>query len=194
VILDLRADDSLVEAGFAREVKIYNFSNSVLVLDETKAIHFLITCISSVGFFFSILIFYLHIKRCCAYELSFPVLKIVNRIQKLRKKSGLEPTDFVEVYFQSLDEDESVSKQVLVSQVTSFCLLLNSSELKFYLKFTNVSLLVRNYLFSYGSNENLCFQHECLQPHALILSHHCCLLNRNKTSRIQLAPLYFCLV
>ncbi|KAG7615473.1 Isoleucine--tRNA ligase, cytoplasmic [Arabidopsis thaliana] len=60
VILDLRADDSLVEAGFARE--------------------------------------------------------IVNRIQKLRKKSGLEPTDFVEVYFQSLDEDESVSKQVLVSQ------------------------------------------------------------------------------
>ncbi|KAG7557311.1 Aminoacyl-tRNA synthetase class Ia anticodon-binding [Arabidopsis suecica] len=60
VVLDLRADDSLVEAGFARE--------------------------------------------------------IVNRIQKLRKKSGLEPTDTVDVYFESLDEDESVSKQVLVSQ------------------------------------------------------------------------------
>ncbi|ESQ46757.1 hypothetical protein EUTSA_v10027624mg [Eutrema salsugineum] len=60
VILDLRADESLYEAGVARE--------------------------------------------------------IVNRIQKLRKKSGLEPTDFVEVYIESLDRDESALLQVVNSQ------------------------------------------------------------------------------
>ncbi|KAI6695906.1 hypothetical protein NL676_023616 [Syzygium grande] len=60
VILDLRADESLFEAGVAREV--------------------------------------------------------VNRIQKLRKKVGLEPTDVVEVYFKSSDENESVLHQVLNSQ------------------------------------------------------------------------------
>ncbi|KAF3578212.1 hypothetical protein DY000_02033890 [Brassica cretica] len=60
VILDLRADDSLYEAGVARE--------------------------------------------------------IVNRIQKLRKKSGLEPTDFVEVYIESLDKDVSALQQVMNSQ------------------------------------------------------------------------------
>ncbi|KAG2239750.1 hypothetical protein Bca52824_091447 [Brassica carinata] len=37
-------------------------------------------------------------------------------VQKLRKKSGLEPTDFVDVYIESLDEDESVLQQVLSSQ------------------------------------------------------------------------------
>lgn len=60
VILDLRPDESLFEAGVARE--------------------------------------------------------IVNRIQKLRKKSGLEPTDMVEAYFKSLDKDQSLSKQTLKSQ------------------------------------------------------------------------------
>ncbi|XP_071742036.1 isoleucine--tRNA ligase, cytoplasmic-like isoform X2 [Rutidosis leptorrhynchoides] len=60
VIMDLRPDESLVEAGFAREV--------------------------------------------------------VNRIQKLRKKSALEPTDLVEVYFESLDKDASVSTGILKSQ------------------------------------------------------------------------------
>ncbi|KAG2267174.1 hypothetical protein Bca4012_075342 [Brassica carinata] len=40
--------------------------------------------------------------------------QIVNRVQKLRKKSGLEPTDFVEVYIESLDV--SVLQQVLSSQ------------------------------------------------------------------------------
>ncbi|KAL6970780.1 isoleucine--tRNA ligase [Sarracenia purpurea var. burkii] len=60
VILDLRPDESLFEAGVAREV--------------------------------------------------------VNRIQKLRKKTALEPTDMVEVYFKSLDEDESTSWQILNSQ------------------------------------------------------------------------------
>nr|GEZ30608.1 isoleucine--tRNA ligase, cytoplasmic [Tanacetum cinerariifolium] len=60
VIMDLRTDDSLLEAGFARE--------------------------------------------------------IVNRIQKLRKKSALEPTYSVEVYFSSLYDDPSVSARILQSQ------------------------------------------------------------------------------
>ncbi|CAB4263187.1 unnamed protein product [Prunus armeniaca] len=60
VILDLRPDESLFEAGIARE--------------------------------------------------------IVNRIQKLRKKAALEPTDMVEAYFDSLDQDKSVSQRVLHSQ------------------------------------------------------------------------------
>lgn len=55
VILDLRPDKSLFEAGIAREV--------------------------------------------------------VNRIQKLRKKIALEPTDIVEVYFKSLDENKSISEE-----------------------------------------------------------------------------------
>ncbi|CAN4126949.1 unnamed protein product [Withania somnifera] len=59
VILDLRTDDSLLEAGVAREV--------------------------------------------------------VNRIQKLRKKAALEPTDVVEVFFKSL-EDDNRGKQILESQ------------------------------------------------------------------------------
>ncbi|KAL6500234.1 hypothetical protein OROHE_025600 [Orobanche hederae] len=42
--------------------------------------------------------------------------EIVNRIQKLRKKAGLEPSDMVEVYFEPLDEDKSVSERVLHSQ------------------------------------------------------------------------------
>lgn len=60
VVLDLRPDDSLFEAGIAREV--------------------------------------------------------VNRIQKLRKKSGLEPTDVMEVYFKPLERDASTLQQVLNSQ------------------------------------------------------------------------------
>ncbi|KAK8675691.1 hypothetical protein V6N13_033755 [Hibiscus sabdariffa] len=42
--------------------------------------------------------------------------EVVSRIQKSRKKAGLEPTDMVEVYFESLDEDKSVIQQVLNSQ------------------------------------------------------------------------------
>ncbi|KAL5550220.1 hypothetical protein UlMin_000396 [Ulmus minor] len=42
--------------------------------------------------------------------------EIVNRIQKLRKKAGLEPTDIVEVYFETLDQDKSISQRVLYSQ------------------------------------------------------------------------------
>ncbi|KAE8690316.1 hypothetical protein F3Y22_tig00110895pilonHSYRG00017 [Hibiscus syriacus] len=60
VVLDLRPDESLFEAGIAREV--------------------------------------------------------VNRIQKHGRKAGLEPTDMVGVYFESLDEDKSVIHQILNSQ------------------------------------------------------------------------------
>ncbi|KAJ0018461.1 hypothetical protein Pint_11167 [Pistacia integerrima] len=42
--------------------------------------------------------------------------EVVTRIQKLRKKAALEPTDLVDVYFESLDEDKSFSQQVLNSQ------------------------------------------------------------------------------
>ncbi|KAF9611942.1 hypothetical protein IFM89_037162 [Coptis chinensis] len=42
--------------------------------------------------------------------------EIVSRIQKLRKKAGLEPMDVVEVYFESLRDDQSILHQVLKSQ------------------------------------------------------------------------------
>ncbi|KAH6836839.1 tRNA synthetase class I L [Perilla frutescens var. hirtella] len=60
VVLDLRSDESLYEAGVARE--------------------------------------------------------IVNRIQKMRKKAALDPTDLVEVFFKSLDQDETTSQEILESQ------------------------------------------------------------------------------
>ncbi|KAL8153616.1 hypothetical protein V2J09_011376 [Rumex salicifolius] len=60
VVLDLRPDESLFEAGIAREV--------------------------------------------------------VNRIQKLRKKAGLDPTDVVEVYFKPTEQDASALQNVLNSQ------------------------------------------------------------------------------
>lgn len=49
--------------------------------------------------------------------------QIINRIQKLRKKSALEPTDLVEVYFDSLDQDKAVSQRILHSQVLLFSIL-----------------------------------------------------------------------
>ncbi|KAL3828683.1 hypothetical protein ACJIZ3_017485 [Penstemon smallii] len=42
--------------------------------------------------------------------------EIVNRIQKLRKKVSLEPTDMVEVFFKSLDKDETISQEIIESQ------------------------------------------------------------------------------
>lgn len=44
-----------------------------------------------------------------------PVL-LVRLLAELRKKCGLEHTDMVVVYFESLDEDKSVSDRVLHSQ------------------------------------------------------------------------------
>ncbi|OVA02875.1 Aminoacyl-tRNA synthetase [Macleaya cordata] len=42
--------------------------------------------------------------------------EVINRIQKLRKKAGLEPTDMVEVYFESLDDDKSILLNIVNSQ------------------------------------------------------------------------------
>ncbi|KAJ4968949.1 hypothetical protein NE237_015650 [Protea cynaroides] len=42
--------------------------------------------------------------------------EVVNRVQKLRKKAGLEPTDIVEMYFESLDDNNSKLQHVLNSQ------------------------------------------------------------------------------
>lgn len=42
--------------------------------------------------------------------------EIVNRVQKLRKKAGLEPMDSVEVYFEPCEGDRLVLEQVIESQ------------------------------------------------------------------------------
>ncbi|MCL7025555.1 hypothetical protein MKW94_001011 [Papaver nudicaule] len=42
--------------------------------------------------------------------------EIVSKIQKLRKEAGLEPTDMVNVYYESLDGDKSVLQNVVNSQ------------------------------------------------------------------------------
>ncbi|XP_073360353.1 isoleucine--tRNA ligase, cytoplasmic-like, partial [Aegilops tauschii subsp. strangulata] len=60
VILDLRADQSLIEAGVAREV--------------------------------------------------------VNRIQKLRETAQLEPTDLIDVYYESADNSNNTLEEILQSQ------------------------------------------------------------------------------
>uniref|UniRef100_A0A0D6QWU0 isoleucine--tRNA ligase n=1 Tax=Araucaria cunninghamii TaxID=56994 RepID=A0A0D6QWU0_ARACU len=44
--------------------------------------------------------------------------EIVNRVQKLRKKAGLEPADTVEVYFNPSESDKSVLERVVESQAT----------------------------------------------------------------------------
>lgn len=49
------------------------------------------------------------------FELIF--IQVVNRIQKSRKKAGLEPTDVVEVYFEPLDEEKHVLERILKSHV-----------------------------------------------------------------------------
>lgn len=74
VILDLRPDESLFEAGIAREV--------------------------------------------------------INRIQKLRKKAGLEPTDLVEVFYESLDNDKIALDRIVKSQEKSIRESLGSPLLK----------------------------------------------------------------
>ncbi|PKA47897.1 Valine--tRNA ligase [Apostasia shenzhenica] len=86
VILDLRADESLFEAGIAREV--------------------------------------------------------VNRIQKLRKKAGLEPTDVVEVFYESLDNGKNALESILKSQVQLTFLMKSQEQLSFYGKQLNVFMNV----------------------------------------------------
>ncbi|KAK3043535.1 hypothetical protein RJ639_002114 [Escallonia herrerae] len=46
--------------------------------------------------------------------------EIVNRVQKLRKKAGLEPTDLMEVYFNSLDGDKAMSQRILNPEESYF--------------------------------------------------------------------------
>ncbi|KAE8690317.1 Protein NLP5 [Hibiscus syriacus] len=53
--------------------------------------------------------------------------EVVNRIHKTQKKAGLEQTDMVGVYFESLDEDKWVIHQILNSQ----CTVYNISRLHF---------------------------------------------------------------
>ncbi|KAJ6810557.1 putative isoleucine--tRNA ligase, cytoplasmic [Iris pallida] len=42
--------------------------------------------------------------------------EVINRIQKLRKKSGLEPTDIVEVYYEPLGDDKETLERIIKSQ------------------------------------------------------------------------------
>jgi len=70
---------------------------------------------------------------------TFPLLQVVNRIQKLRKKVGLEPTDVVEVYFKSSDENESVLQQVLNSQVSLLPWLSDLCKYCYYTKSGNLN-------------------------------------------------------
>ncbi|ONK75972.1 uncharacterized protein A4U43_C03F22490, partial [Asparagus officinalis] len=42
--------------------------------------------------------------------------EVINRIQKLRKKAGLEPTDIVEVYYEPLNDDKHVLTNIVKSQ------------------------------------------------------------------------------
>ncbi|RWW57029.1 hypothetical protein BHE74_00036212 [Ensete ventricosum] len=79
VILDLRADESLFDAGVA-------------------------LCITSLS-------------------------QVVNRIQKLRKKAGLEPTDIVELYYESLEKDEKILEKIVNSQANSVIIGLKSHSL-----------------------------------------------------------------
>ncbi|KAG6398054.1 hypothetical protein SASPL_139504 [Salvia splendens] len=106
VVLDLRSDESLYEAGVARE--------------------------------------------------------IVNRVQKLRKKGALEPTDMVEVFFRSLDEDETTCREILDSQDAYIRGALGSSLLPH-------SLLPPHAEESYHGISNLSFAITLARP-ALVLN------------------------
>lgn len=59
-------------------------------------------------------------------------MQVVNRVQKLRKKAGLEPTDTVEVYFDVHTNvpgsDPSVLQRVFESQV---CILFPTNQRQF---------------------------------------------------------------
>jgi hypothetical protein len=56
----------------------------------------------------------------------------VNRVQKLQKKAGIEPTDTVEVYYNVLGDvvggDASVLQQVFTGHVVSFTIVYHPNE------------------------------------------------------------------
>uniref|UniRef100_A0A452XPN1 Uncharacterized protein n=1 Tax=Aegilops tauschii subsp. strangulata TaxID=200361 RepID=A0A452XPN1_AEGTS len=41
---------------------------------------------------------------------------VVNRIQKLRKTAQLEPTDLIDVYYESVDNSNNTLEEILRSQ------------------------------------------------------------------------------
>jgi isoleucyl-tRNA synthetase len=45
-------------------------------------------------------------------------IQVVNRIQKLRKTAQLEPTDPVDVYYKSVDDNKNKLQDTLKSQVS----------------------------------------------------------------------------
>jgi uncharacterized membrane protein YqaE (UPF0057 family) len=124
VVLDLRPDESLLEAGFAREVRLrwnmlspcHSLSGMSWAVQNLK---------DNCGFpLFSK--WSLSRKARAVPDNFFSHCQIVNRVQKLRKKAGLEPTDTVEVYYNVLGDvaggDASVLQQVFTLQVwPHFC-------------------------------------------------------------------------
>ncbi|XP_031488181.1 isoleucine--tRNA ligase, cytoplasmic [Nymphaea colorata] len=76
--------------------------------------------------------------------------EVINRVQKLRKKAGLEPTDTVEVYYEPCDENKFVLDNIINSQADYIkdvlgCPLMNSSSMPSHAvllcseKFTGIS-------------------------------------------------------
>ncbi|KAB1213335.1 putative isoleucine--tRNA ligase, cytoplasmic [Morella rubra] len=127
VIMDLRADDSLFEAGVARECSPMNNVLLTVILLRVVVTDFDLVVrefkrpdgmtekeIDAAGDGDVLVIMDLRADDSL-FEAGV-AREIVNRIQKLRKKAALEPTDIVEVYFNSLDEDKSLSERVLNSQ------------------------------------------------------------------------------
>jgi isoleucyl-tRNA synthetase len=45
-------------------------------------------------------------------------IQVVNRIQKLRKTAQLEPSDPVDVYYKSVDDNKNTLQEILKSQVS----------------------------------------------------------------------------
>jgi hypothetical protein len=59
-------------------------------------------------------------------------VQVVNRIQKLRKTAQLEPTDPVDVYYESAGDDKDTLEEILKSQV-SYNWLINMISILEYL-------------------------------------------------------------
>lgn len=70
---------------------------------------------------------------------TFVVLQVVNRVQKLRKKAGLEPTDSVEVYYSMIKCDSKSGTNTLNRVI--------ESQVSFALHLDHEKLRCENYLF-----------------------------------------------
>lgn len=91
----------MFEAGLAREVA-YQVLALLVVIDSS-------------------LFFVLYIVITDKY-----IYQVVNRIQKLRKKAGLEPTDLVEVFIKPHNADKESLEKILNSQVYKINNLISS--------------------------------------------------------------------